>query len=136
MTELDSLNVLFICRHNGVRSQLAEVLATKLGQGKVTASSAGPEPTSVPNVIQSWANDVMGGKYPLECTPLREKEGKSFDLVVTLCDKSHAFPASLTSDSEHIRWDFPQVTSIDDLPHLETEIADRVRLLLLSKHLI
>lgn len=136
MTDLSSLNILFICRHNGVRSQLAEVLATKLGNGKVAASSAGPEPTSVPNVIQTWANDLLGEEYPLGTTALREMEGQPFDMVITLCDKSHAFPPSLENDAEHIRWDFPQVTHIDDLPHLETELAERLRLLFLSKHLI
>lgn len=136
ITETTPLKLLFICRHNTIRSQIAEALANKLGNGKVNAVSAGPEPQEVPDYIQNWANILTGKKQKLQSTPLSERENHSFDLIITLCDKSHKALKTLDNDVEHISWDFYNADSIESVRHLEMEIAKRLRLMLLAKHLI
>ena len=49
-------NVLFVCVGNSCRSQMAEALANRLGQGRVRAWSAGSRPASV---ISAVAQNVM-----------------------------------------------------------------------------
>lgn len=136
MPDTDVFKLLFICRHNTVRSQIAEALANKLGNGKVNAISAGPEPTAIPDYIQGWVNIISGTQQPLQCTSLKDVENQSFDLIITLCDKSHAALPSLASDAKHIRWDFHHADNIEAVRHLEMEIAERLRLMFLAKHLL
>ncbi len=136
MSETNSLKILFICRHNTVRSQIASALANKLGKGKITASSAGPEPLKVPDYINNWVGILTGEKQTVKCTALSEVATQDFDLVITLCDKSHTALPTLPSDTQHIRWDFHHSEDISSVKHLEMEIAERLRLMLLAKHII
>lgn len=39
------MNILFVCTHNRCRSILSEVIANKLGQGKILAKSCGSNPS-------------------------------------------------------------------------------------------
>ena len=136
MSEINSRKILFICRHNTVRSQIASTLANKLGKGKVTAWSAGPEPLKVPDYIKNWARILTGEKQTVKSTALSEVTDLGFDLVITLCDKSHTALPTLPSDTQHICWDFHHSEDISSVKHLEMEIAERLRLMFLAKHII
>jgi protein-tyrosine-phosphatase len=129
------LNILFICRHNSVRSQIAEALATKLGRGRVNAMSAGPEPAAVPDYVQAWVGQLGLGSVPTS-KGYNAVDGLPFDLIITLCDKSHAALPELAGDSQHIRWDFHHADSPEAVRHLEIELAERLRLMLMAHHLI
>ena len=136
MFETSPLKLLFICRHNTVRSQIASALANKLGKGNVNASSAGPEPATVPEHIQQWINRLTGHAGVIESTALSDIEDQPFDLIITLCDTSHAVLPTLNSDVQHIRWDFQHAEDLASVKHLEMEIAERLRLMFLAKHII
>lgn len=128
-------SILFICRHNSVRSQLAALLTEKISNSKVKAHSAGPEPLAVPEFIQDWANQ-LGHSGELASQPLEQVSNQSFDMVVTLCDKSHQALPKLANDHQQIRWDFHHADTEEQLKHLEIELAERIRLLLLTKGVI
>ena len=128
-------SILFICRHNSIRSQLAAILTEKISHSAVKAACAGPEPTAVPDFIQNWA-EQLGHSAPLTSQPLEQVSDQSFDMVVTLCDKSHQALPKIKNDSQHIRWDFHHADTADQLKHLEIELAERIRLLLLTKGVI
>lgn len=127
--------ILFICRHNSVRSQVAALLARKISHGNITAISAGPEPTPVPAHVQSWA-EQLGVSEKLQSQGLDQLAQQEFDLIITLCDKSHQALPQLANDKAHICWDFHHADTADALKHLEIELADRIRLLLLTKGVI
>ena len=130
-------SILFVCRHNSVRSQVAALLAHKISHGKVSVASAGPEPLPVPDYIHQWATDTMGAEnFDLQSTPLESFSDATFDLIITLCDTSHQALPELPSDHEHIRWNFQHPDTSEALSHLEIELAERLRLLLLAKKLI
>lgn len=129
-------SILFVCRHNSMRSQIAEVLAHKISRGAVLAQSAGPEPTAVPEFIQAWANNLTDAALELSSNSLDEVKDKAFDLIITLCDKTHQALPELSSDQDHIRWDFQHADTEEALRHLEIELAERIRLLFLTKKVI
>lgn len=80
--------VLFICRHNSGRSQMAEAFLNALGEGKFQAESAGLDPRPVdPRVV-----DVMAEiGYDLSRNVSKDvfsffREGRLYDAVITVCD--------------------------------------------------
>lgn len=83
-------NVLFLCRANSARSQIAQVLLTKLGSDRFNAYSAGSHPAA--QVHPMTLEVLRGMDYPLE--QLRPKSWEEFaradapvmDFVFTVCD--------------------------------------------------
>lgn len=77
--------LLVVCTHNAVRSQMAEAVVNRhIPEWK--ASSAGTAPAGVNplvrRVLEEQGYDVSG----LRSKGLQEFAGKTFDLVVTVCD--------------------------------------------------
>ncbi|MGB0723619.1 MAG: arsenate reductase ArsC [Gammaproteobacteria bacterium] len=121
--------VLFVCRHNAVRSQIAEALLRHRVAGSVFVTSAGVEPEPVPHEIRGWVEQLNGGDTEVRSKALSEVSDKHFDTIITLCDKSHAALAEHPEDSRHIRWDFHHPDDPSSLKHLEIELAERIDLL-------
>jgi protein-tyrosine-phosphatase len=130
---LNKPKLLFICRHNTVRSQVAQVLANKISHGQVDVTSAGIELSPIPKHIQTWAKTLTPDAPALVSTLMADLEHQQFDMVITLCDKSHQALPELPTDTNHIRWNFSHPDDEDSLRHLEMELADRIRLLFLAK---
>lgn len=78
-------NVIFVCIHNSGRSQMAEAFARKLGEGRITAESAGTEPGGSLNPQAVAAMEEIGfdmsGHYPKVMTP---EMVESADKVITM----------------------------------------------------
>lgn len=90
MSEQRPWNVLFLCRANSARSQIAEVLLNRMGNGRFKAYSAGSEPAQT---VHPMTIEVLKGlDYPLES--LHPKDWSEFgkpdapvmDFVFTVCD--------------------------------------------------
>lgn len=128
--------ILFVCRHNSIRSQIAEALANKMAHGKVIAKSAGPEPLPVPGQITEWVTQLNGGKTIPVSKSLDEMAREAFDTIITLCNKSHRALPELTTDQQHIRWDFGHTDDPEALKHMEIEISERMSLMLQAKGLL
>ena len=79
-------SVLFICKHNSARSQMAEGILNVLYGDKYVAYSAGIEPMKVnPYAIKVMAEigiDISGH----QAKSIQEFRTKHFDYVVTVCD--------------------------------------------------
>jgi len=78
--------ILFVCRQNAARSQMAEGLARKLLPSGVHVASAGSEPAAALNpravrVMQEIGIDISS-QQP---TPIAEVAWGDFDTVITLC---------------------------------------------------
>lgn len=91
MTMQDSgFNVLFICSGNSARSIFAEALLRDLGQGKVTAHSAGTRPGTALNPFalevlrrNGHAVDDLRSKH---ITEFQHPDAPVMDFVFTVCD--------------------------------------------------
>jgi arsenate reductase (thioredoxin) len=80
--------VLFVCRHNAARSQMAEAILRTRGGDRYEAYSAGTEPSAVHpmtiRVLQEIGIDCSGYR----AKSIEELTNVSFDLIVTLCDQA------------------------------------------------
>jgi protein-tyrosine-phosphatase/DNA-binding transcriptional ArsR family regulator len=100
------VRVLFLCTGNSARSQIAEALLQRAAADQVQAASAGSHPKPVhPNtlrVLREYGIDVSARRSK----HLDEFTGRSFDCVISLCDKlgetCPEFPGG-----ETIHWSIP-----------------------------
>src|SRR4051812_31498073 len=86
---MGTIKVLFLCIHNGARSQIAEAYLKKFGGNRFHVESAGLEPGELNplaievmkedgiDISENAANDVFDFF----------KQGKTFQYVITVCDK-------------------------------------------------
>ena len=107
--------VLFVCIHNSARSQMAEAWVNHLCGDSFTAESAGLEPGRLnPFVVKAMAEvEIDISRNRTKSVDDILKSGKSFDFVVTVCDKEAAercpiFPGK----SRRIHWSFPDPSSV------------------------
>lgn len=88
----DRYNVLFVCTGNSARSIIAEVVANRLGSGRLHAFSAGSHPEGHVHPGALHALDTAG----LPTSGLRSKSWEEFtaadapemDLIITVCDRA------------------------------------------------
>lgn len=88
-----AFNVLFLCTHNSARSILAEAIATKLGQGRFRAWSAGSDPVAEPNPeviakLRAFGHDTSGLRSQ-SWMDFTGPNAPQMDFVITLCDSPH-----------------------------------------------
>jgi arsenate reductase len=101
--------VLFVCIHNSARSQMAEALLNKYGEGKYMGESAGLEPGKLnPNVVKVMqeVGIDLSRKGTQSVFDLFRK-GSLYNAVVTVCDGASAeqcpiFPGRV----KRVAWSF------------------------------
>lgn len=81
--------VLILCTGNSCRSQMAEALVNRLGQGRFQAVSAGAKPSGYVHPLSlrtiKEAGLPTGG---LRSKSWDEFKGQKFDYVITVCDNA------------------------------------------------
>lgn len=88
-------SVLFICKNNSGRSQMAEGLLKYINGDKCDVYSAGSDPKGVnPLTIETMAEIGIDISNQTS-THLKEFQGQEFDYVVTLCEEGSC-PVFLT----------------------------------------
>ena len=91
--------VLFLCTANACRSQMAEAILRHLAGDRFEVASAGTHPSRLdPRAVESLREigiDATGQRSK----GIEEMEGRSFDYVITVCDRAHEecpiFPATV-----------------------------------------
>lgn len=101
--------VLFVCRHNSVRSQMAEAFLNTLAGDRFKAMSAGLEPTTLNPLAVEVMKEVGIGISKNKTKSVFDlyKKGDLFSYVITVCDaetaqKCPVFPGI----TERIGWSF------------------------------
>ncbi|MFV3339881.1 arsenate reductase ArsC (plasmid) [Pseudomonas shirazica] len=129
-------SVLFVCVANAARSQLAEALLRHTDSEHFEAFSAGTEPGEVDKrtieALEHLGVDAQG----LRSKSIDEFEGKRFDYVITLCDKSALECQALPGAGEVLAWNFEDpVTSTkpEAFRHTLHEIHERIKMFVLVK---
>ncbi|MCX6023926.1 MAG: metalloregulator ArsR/SmtB family transcription factor [Chloroflexi bacterium] len=132
-----SLRVLFLCTHNSARSQLAEAIARRQGQGQVEAFSAGSLPTEVHpltlRLLDEWGMDGAG----MYSKPVEMFTGQRFDHVITVCDRIRDRCPAFPEPCRQSHWSIPDplaAASDGEREHafraVRSELATRIRYLL------
>jgi arsenate reductase (thioredoxin) len=122
-------SVLFVCVHNGGRSQMAAAYLTALSRGAIEVRSAGSEPAEAVNsaAVQAMAEEGidMSREVPKVLTTTAVRES---DVVITMgCgDTCPVFPGKRYEDWE---LDDPAGQGVDAVRPIRDDIRSRVRAL-------
>jgi arsenate reductase (thioredoxin) len=112
--------VMFVCKKNSARSQMAEGFAKNLGNGKITVTSSGLEASQV-NPIASEVMQAVGIDISHQTSnALSEFQPTDFDVVISLCGCGINLPPEWVKQAVFEDW------QLDD-PAEQPEIFPRVR---------
>jgi protein-tyrosine-phosphatase/DNA-binding transcriptional ArsR family regulator len=121
--------VLFLCTGNSARSQIAEALAERLSGGAVRAASAGSHPKPLhPNAVRVMRERGLD-LADRRSKHLSEFTGRSFDYVVSLCDRLREVCPEFPGSPETIHWSLRDParepgTDAETLPAFERTAAE------------
>lgn len=132
-------SVLFLCTGNSARSPMAEALLRHRSHGRIRVASAGshPKPRLHPNAVRVIREDYgldLRRWHPKALTAVAER---SFDYVITLCDKVREYPREHGS-ALAIHWSLPEPgaaaatdrASYPEFRRVATELNTRIDFLL------
>jgi arsenate reductase len=121
-------NVIFVCKKNSCRSQMAEGFVRHLGQGKINVASAGLEASHVnPTAIQVMSEAGIDISQQTS-TPLTEYNPENYNIVVSLCGCGVNLPTEWLTREVFQDWeiDDPDGQSLDTFRQVRDEIKERV----------
>ncbi len=112
--------IMFVCKKNSARSQMAEGFARHLGAGKIVVTSSGLEASQVrPEAVATMA-DVGIDISDQTSKALSEFKPEDFDIVISLCGCGVNLPPAWVTREVFEDW------QLDD-PAEQPEIFPRVR---------
>ena len=104
--------VLILCTGNSCRSQIAEVILNKMGQGQFEAVSAGAKPSGYVHPLALRVLSEMNySTEGLRSKSVDEFKDKAFDTVITVCDRAkEACP--VWPGAEMLHWSFEDPANV------------------------
>ncbi len=107
VAEARPLRVLFLCTHNAARSQMAEGLLRMAVDERWLIASAGSEPSGVhPLAVSTLASRGVDIRAQRSKAP-SELPMRTFDLVITLCDRVRAEQIRFPHHPQRAHWSLP-----------------------------
>lgn len=120
--------VMFVCKKNSCRSQMAEGFARILGDGKIAVTSSGLEASKVhPTAIQVMSE--IGADITNQTSkPLSDFNPEDYDAVISLCGCGVNLPEAwvLREVFEDWQLDDPDGQPIETFHRVRDEIKERV----------
>ncbi len=120
--------VMFVCKRNSCRSQMAEGFAKTLGEGKIEVTSSGLEssrvhPTAV-EVMQEIGVDITHQTSD----PLSDFQAEDYDAVISLCGCGVNLPEAWVLREVFEDWELedPDGKSLETFRTVRDEIKARV----------
>jgi arsenate reductase len=113
---MERLRVLFLCRGNSARSQIAEALFRKLSRNRADVFSAGTEPE---DQVHPMAVEILRNRFSIDTDDLHPKHlnrfvDRTFDYVITVCDRTAETCPTFPGDPERIHWSFEDPAAVHD----------------------
>jgi len=116
--------IMFVCKKNSSRSQMAEGFAKALGNGKVTVTSSGLEASEVnPHAVKAMA-EVGIDISQQTSNALSEFQPEDFDVVISLCGCGVNLPAEWVTREVFEDW---QLEDPAEKPEIFPEVRDQVK---------
>lgn len=112
--------VMFVCKKNSARSQMAEGFAKVLGAGKIAVTSSGLEASQVRPEAVAAMKEVGIDITQQTSKPLSDFKAEDFDAVISLCGCGVNLPPEWLTREMFEDW------QLDD-PAEQPEIFSRVR---------
>lgn len=125
--------VMFVCKKNSARSQMAEGFAKTLGQGKIEVVSSGLEASLVrPEAIATMKEigiDISNQKSK----PLSDFKAEDFDVVISLCGCGVNLPTDWVLREVFQDWQLDDPAEQPEIfPRVRDEVKERVTQLIES----
>jgi arsenate reductase (thioredoxin) len=123
--------VMFVCKKNSARSQMAEGFAKTLGAGKIAVTSSGLEASQVrPEAIVTM-NDVGIDISQQTSNALAEFQPEDFDVVISLCGCGVNLPTEWVTREVFDDWQLDDPAEQPEIfPRVRDEVRDRVEKLI------
>ena len=123
--------VMFVCKKNSSRSQMAEGLARVLGAGKIVVSSSGLESSAVrPEAIATMQDIGIDIRHQTS-NALSEFNPNEFDVVISLCGCGVNLPIAWVTRDYFEDWQLDDPAEQPEIfPRVRDEIKERVERLI------
>jgi glutathione/glutaredoxin type arsenate reductase len=120
--------VMFVCKKNSRRSQMAEGFARTLGEGKIAVSSSGLEASQVDPTTVEVMSEIGIDISNQTSKPLSDFNPEEYDAVISLCGCGVNLPESwvLREVFEDWQLDDPEGESIETFQRVRDEVKERV----------
>ena len=120
--------VMFVCKKNSRRSQMAEGFARTLGEGKIEVASSGLEASSVDPTTKQVMSEVGIDISNQTSKSLSNFNAKDYDVVISLCGCGVNLPEEWVLREVFQDWqlDDPEGQSIDTFRRVRGEVKERV----------
>jgi arsenate reductase (thioredoxin) len=119
--------VMFVCKKNSARSQMAEGFAKKLGAGKISVTSSGLASSQVNPIAIKVMQDVGIDISQQTSNPLSEFQPTDFDVVISLCGCGVNLPPEWVTQSIFEDWQLDDPAEQPEIfPRVRDEVKERV----------
>lgn len=120
--------IMFVCKKNSRRSQMAEGFAKAIGDGKVAVTSSGLEASQVDPIVVQVMSEIGVDVSDQISKALSEFEPEEFDVVISLCGCGVDLPKPWVAREVFEDWqlDDPEGHSIDVFRRVRDEVKTRV----------
>jgi glutathione/glutaredoxin type arsenate reductase len=120
--------IMFVCKKNSRRSQMAEAFARTLGEGKIGVTSSGLESSFVdPKTVEIMSEigiDISNQKSK----PLSDFNPEDYDAVISLCGCGVNLPPEWVTRDIFEDWQLedPEGKDIETFRRIREEVKERV----------
>ena len=119
--------VMFVCKKNSARSQMAEGFAKTLAQGTIEVTSSGLEASQVRPEAITTMNDVGIDITDQHSKPLGDFKAEDFDVVISLCGCGVNLPPEWVVRDVFEDWQLDDPAEQPEIfPRVRDEIKERV----------
>ena len=120
--------VMFVCKKNSRRSQMAEGFARTLGEGKIAVTSSGLETSQVDPTTVQVMSEVGIDISDQTSKPLSDFNSQNYDAVISLCGCGVNLPEDWVLREVFQDWqlDDPEGQPIETFRRVREEVKERV----------
>ncbi len=123
--------IMFVCKKNSARSQMAEGFAKTLGAGKIAVTSSGLEASQVRPEAIATMQDVGIDIRDQTSNALAEFQPEDFDVVISLCGCGVNLPTEWVTREMFDDWQLDDPAEQPEIfPRVRDEVRDRVEKLI------
>ncbi|MGK7891377.1 MAG: arsenate reductase, glutathione/glutaredoxin type [Leptolyngbyaceae cyanobacterium] len=116
--------VMFVCKKNSSRSQMAEGFAKILGAGKIAVTSSGLEASQVRPEAIATMKDIGIDISDQTSNALSEFQPEEFDAVISLCGCGVSLPPEWLTREHFDDW---QLDDPAEKPEIFPEVRDQIK---------
>ena len=126
--------VMFVCKKNSRRSQMAEGFGRKLGEGKIAVTSSGLATSQVDPIATQVMSEIGIDISAQTSKPLNDFNSQNYDAVISLCGCGVNLPEEWVLRAVFQDWqlDDPEGEPIETFRRVRDEVKERVEKLVKS----